>query len=276
MRYSSPGHFQREHTPSPHHDTERNDEFPSWKSVFFWSCTGVISFAPLKSQGVDSRLGYIRENTTAAAPPPCSPKSIYNLASLVSQPPTKRLRCETNASIKLGIQPLCNSAFADIKSKVSAANVLDEVFSWVTARWVLLCPQPGINDLGLIISFSQRKIVEMECEVLVSNPTTIALLDENIGHISDGSSPHSAGVLMLGFKKAFELKKQKRSVRLQCPRAGCAWNTTPVSYSAAGSYVYCPHCHGRYGSHYMRCTGCSNGRISNSYASCQSCGRKFL
>ena len=32
---------------------ERNDEFPSWKSLFFYRCTDVISFAPLKSQGVD-------------------------------------------------------------------------------------------------------------------------------------------------------------------------------------------------------------------------------
>ena len=38
--------------------------------------------------------------------------------------------CET----KLGIQPLCDSAFVDIKSKVSQDNVVDEVFSWVTAR----------------------------------------------------------------------------------------------------------------------------------------------
>jgi len=35
---------------------------------------------------------------------------------------------------KLGIQPLCDSAFADIKSKVSLDNVVDELFSWVTAK----------------------------------------------------------------------------------------------------------------------------------------------
>ena len=57
-----------------------------WKSLFFYRCTDTISFAPLKSQGVESRLNYIRENT-AAAPLPCSPKSIYVLAGLVRQPP---------------------------------------------------------------------------------------------------------------------------------------------------------------------------------------------
>jgi len=34
---------------------------------------------------------------------------------------------------KLGIQPLCDRAFADIKSKVSLDNVVDEAFSWATA-----------------------------------------------------------------------------------------------------------------------------------------------
>jgi len=62
-----------------------NDEACSWKSLFFYRCTDAISFAPLKSQGVDSRLEYIRENTVEEAPPPCSPKSIYVLASLVRQ-----------------------------------------------------------------------------------------------------------------------------------------------------------------------------------------------
>ena len=34
---------------------------------------------------------------------------------------------------KLDIQPLRERAFADIKSKLSSDNILDEVFSWVTA-----------------------------------------------------------------------------------------------------------------------------------------------
>jgi hypothetical protein len=35
--------------------------------------------------------------------------------------------------MELEIQPLCDSAFADIKSKVTEGNVVGEVFSWVTA-----------------------------------------------------------------------------------------------------------------------------------------------
>ena len=34
---------------------------------------------------------------------------------------------------KLEIQPLYHKAFGDIKGKVSQDNVVDEVFSWVTA-----------------------------------------------------------------------------------------------------------------------------------------------
>lgn len=63
----------------------RNDWFLSWKSLFFYLCTGIVTFAPLGSQGIDARLNYIRQNTTAAAPPPCSPKGIYALAESVRQ-----------------------------------------------------------------------------------------------------------------------------------------------------------------------------------------------
>ena len=75
---------------------ERNDEFSSWKSLFFYRCTDAILFAPLKSQGVDSRLNYIRGTKTTAVPPPCSPKGIYVLASLVRNPSVKYLTHDTD------------------------------------------------------------------------------------------------------------------------------------------------------------------------------------
>ena len=83
--------------PSP--SIERNDESCSWKSLFFYCCTDAILFAPLKSQGVESRLKHIRENTVATTPPPCSPKSIYVLANLVRQSSTKHLTHNSYASI---------------------------------------------------------------------------------------------------------------------------------------------------------------------------------
>ena len=72
--------------------------------------------------------------------------------------------------------------------------------------------------------------MEMECELLISSfkdPKTIALVKEDIGRISDGSSSHCAGALKLGLKKGFELKKQQRGVLLRCPRVGCTETLHP-------------------------------------------------
>ena len=111
-------------------------EFPSWKSLFFYRCTDEISFAPLRSQGAAPRSNFIREKTVATAPPPCSPKSIYVLAGLVIHPSIESLSHDANTANKLGIQPLREKAFEDIKKNVNANNVVGEVFSWVTAGWV--------------------------------------------------------------------------------------------------------------------------------------------
>ena len=74
----------------------RNDHSSSWKSLFFYCCTDVIFFAPLKSQGVDARVNYIRQWQWATVPPLCSPKSIHVLANLVRKSPIKRLIRETD------------------------------------------------------------------------------------------------------------------------------------------------------------------------------------
>ena len=56
----------------------------SWRSLFFYLCTDIIQFAPLKSQSVSARARYVQEETTPYQSPPCSPKSIYSLAAAVS------------------------------------------------------------------------------------------------------------------------------------------------------------------------------------------------
>ena len=130
-------------------------------------------------------------------------------------------------------------------------------------------------NVVLTCSFSQEKIMEMECELLVSNfkdPKTIGLVKENIRHFADGSSAHCADALKLGLKKAFKLKKPS-GVQLRCPNSSynCAWANTPVSYSSVGSNTYCPNC----GNYYMRCVGCGHDRTSN-YTSCQGCRKRFI
>ena len=106
-----------------------------WRSVFFYLYTGQISFAPLRSQGVDSRSRYILENTTAGSPPPCSPKSIYLIANLVCPlQPTNRNFPLTPCCSKLNVEPLRELALKDIESKVSEENVVEELFSCITAK----------------------------------------------------------------------------------------------------------------------------------------------
>jgi len=129
-------------------------------------------------------------------------------------------------------------------------------------------------------SFSQQKIMEMQCDLLISNlkgPKTIVLMKENIKHVSDGSSPHCGGALKLGFKKAFELKKQEGGVLLRCPNSGCEWHKWPVSCSTLGSSTLCQRC----GSNnrkkrLMECAGCKSARAKNYADSCEGCGKWFL
>ena len=127
---------------------------------------------------------------------------------------------------------------------------------------------------------SQDKIMEMECELLISsfkNPKTVDLVNENIGRIADGSSSHSADALKLGLKKAFELKKQPAGVKLRCPWTGCASYNNHVSISSIPNGVtYCQPCYNRgYRSHIFQCTSCNQNRTSN-YTACQSCGKRFI
>lgn len=58
--------------------------FARWKSVFFYMCTGQTSFSPLRSQRIGSHTRDTHGKTISGSPPPCSPKSIYIIANLVS------------------------------------------------------------------------------------------------------------------------------------------------------------------------------------------------
>ena len=134
------------------------------------------------------------------------------------------------------------------------------------------------TNIGLTRSFSQDKIMEMECELLISNfkgPKTIALVKEKIGHFSDGSSSYCTGALKLGLKKAFKLNRPP-GVRLRCTYSSCAWYGSYVPSPSAGSGTYCQNClNYGYGSRYLQCSGCGYNRTGG-YASCQSCGKRFI
>ncbi|KAF9778362.1 hypothetical protein BJ322DRAFT_1147820 [Thelephora terrestris] len=90
--------------------------FITWRSLFFYLYTDSIQFAPLKSQGANARAQYLREPTTPDKPPPCSPKTIYSIAT------------------RLEIKALRDIAFDDIRSKVTSENVTIELFSGFASR----------------------------------------------------------------------------------------------------------------------------------------------
>jgi len=139
---------------------------------------------------------------------------------------------------------------------------------------------PGVNTT-LTPSISQEKIMEAQCELFISSfkdPKTVTRVREIVDDISDGSSPHRAGALKLGLKKAFELKKQRRQppgVLLRCSHISCVWYNNHVSYTAIMS-KHCQHCRSnRWGERYLVCAGCGYAR-NGGYTSCQSCGKRFL
>lgn len=185
----------------------------AWRSLFFYKCTGHISFAPLRSQGVDSRSRYIFEKTAADAPPPCSPKSICTLASL------------------LNLQQLYDSALEDIERKLSEGNIVEEFFSRVSA--------------------SDDKILGVECRLLFSkfkSKNTLSLVQEKIGGVNGKHLAHHASAFKLGLRTALDQKKHtpqadvKEGVFLRCWNSGCPGNKEHIHFSLVGSRDACPRC----------------------------------
>ena len=105
----------------------------SWRSLFFYLYTGVIQFAPLRSQGVNMRTQYIQERTTPDKPPPCSPKVIYSLAVAVGHSLVFLIFPRSlNFCIQLEVNTLRDLAFYNIQSKLTPENVVAELFSGFT------------------------------------------------------------------------------------------------------------------------------------------------
>lgn len=134
-----PGRFLRKLpccSSRPTSDQRSFHSHHSWRSLFFYLCTDEISFAPLKSQGGDFRLACILGAPPDTAPP-CSPKSIYILAGLVCPFFSDLFFCSValieSVPPKLKLHPLSELAFADIESKLSEDNIVEEFFSRVSS-----------------------------------------------------------------------------------------------------------------------------------------------
>ncbi|KAF9785406.1 hypothetical protein BJ322DRAFT_828555 [Thelephora terrestris] len=137
------------------------------------------------------------------------------------------------------------------------------------------------QPLGLTCPPSQEEVMGMEWELLIpklGDPEKLALVKENVGLISSGSSSHCADTLKLGLKKAFELKKEKRErpVKLRCSNSNCARHQDHPPYSStAMNSPFCQHCFYSWGNYYLQCVSCGWDR-TGSYSSCQGCGRRFI
>ena len=82
MRFLLLGLFQRAYSLSPLHSAIGIEWFYSWKSLFFYRCTDVISFAPLKSQSIG-----LRPRKTSASSEPQSIGSDLKNISARGHPP---------------------------------------------------------------------------------------------------------------------------------------------------------------------------------------------
>jgi hypothetical protein len=247
--------------------------FGSWRSLFFYMCTDIIRFAPLKSQGIDVRARHIQEQTMQDKPPPCSPKAIYSLATAVSFGAICiGFRGNPTLKIQLRIPALRDLAFEDIRSKITKENVVTELFSGHTSRLVSTLTPARVMLKRLSLDNRQRDIAKMECELLydkfnneASTTKGVELIESMIG----GNSAHRSRVMKLGLRRGLSA-----SVFLRCSRSYCSLHTSPPSFCTLGSSVMCPTGHTTPGAH-LECTGCGTSRTSSDNTACQGCKKRF-
>ena len=128
--------------------------------------------------------------------------------------------------------------------------------------------------------------MEMQWDLLIPNlkePERLALVKENVGLISSGTSPCCAGTLKLGLKKAFELKKKEREppcppgAKLRCSNPWCSSYHNHLSYSSITQPThFCQmYLNGPQSNYWFQCVGCAYARTGD-YSSCRGCGKKFI
>ncbi|KAF9779897.1 hypothetical protein BJ322DRAFT_349695 [Thelephora terrestris] len=259
------GGFQAtEASPEPLHSSAEVESSPdlllctgawkTWRALFSYLYTGKIVFSPLRSEKVAPTL-----------PLSCSPKSMYSLAKLVS------------------LEVVVVLSYKQIKRRISACNVVAELFSSFTA--------------------SDEKILKMESDLLFQdfeNDRTSQEAQEHIRAMSCGKAVFQAKTL--GFAYHMLLAKKRRAIQ-DVPRCEPQEGSEPGSdvYDGSGfklhcarklrqhAYtvsellqgLYCPACDeygkngkGEYGLPFTRCALCNALRDTASQP-CRSCGALF-
>jgi len=140
----------------------------TWEALLYYLYTGIIEFAPLKTQRVAPRPGALASQNIGSVavveetnrPPPASCRSIYRLAH------------------KLSLDGLRKLALHHLESQLTPDTVLTEVFSPFTAQY------PEIKQLTL------RSVVRY-WDTLAASPAFRSKMVE----VTSGRVPHAADVI---------------------------------------------------------------------------------
>ncbi|KAG1899616.1 uncharacterized protein F5891DRAFT_1189426 [Suillus fuscotomentosus] len=153
----------------------RDTAFRTLKAFLLYLYTNTISFSPLKSQGPPGTDGQTPNPSTSW---PCSPKSMYRLAS------------------KVRLDNLRDRAFYEIRNRLDAKNVLQELSSSFTSKY--------------------PAILQMNVEVLLQHIASVPVI-QNIPallrRITDSQLPHGADIIISLYQK-FLLQHHPRALAL--------------------------------------------------------------
>jgi hypothetical protein len=155
-----PAHFQSIGRTILVNDTA----FKTWQALILYLYSGNIEFLPLKSGRSPSQATGVAERDHLCHP--CSPKSMYRLAT------------------KLGLDDLKNLAFKSIRAGLSKNNILNEAFSEFTSRY--------------------PPILEMEVNILsehFNSPEVSKAFPAKFKGVTEGKLPHSSTILTSLFQK---------------------------------------------------------------------------
>ncbi|KAF9785393.1 hypothetical protein BJ322DRAFT_1218967 [Thelephora terrestris] len=178
-----------------------------------------IQFAPLKSQGANACVQYLREPTTPDKPPPCSPKTINSIAT------------------RLEIKALRDIAFDDIRSKVTSEDVTIELFLGFASRALPFIPQ-NLSDLA----GGKNKLISLLLMLGGDfNESTTATLTELVKGMKGGKAAYRAGVTQFPAVISAQTECVRRSARFRTLDSwGTEMNATLSSKVSGSATVATP------------------------------------
>lgn len=170
----------------------RDTAFRTFKALLLYLYADKIVFFPLKSQGLPRTNVEIPNSSTSW---PCSPKSMYHLAS------------------KVRLDSLRDQAFYAIRSSLGAGNILQELSSSFTSKY--------------------PAILQMNVEVLLEHIASIPVIQNVpslLKRIADSQLPHGADIVINLYQK-FLLQYHPRALAL----ANAPIESTPPPQGTTGA-----------------------------------------